>query len=269
MGNKNSSSSSSRKYNYSFEPLVDLDHSDEVQARIAEALHCPSSAKKDSEDDEVDGDRACNPADTGSVDFLNGNQMPKITLRRNGSSSNSTGSTRRENSNFDPFCNLKSVEGWSVVIHTLSTADTLAGLSLKYDVSTDDIRKANFMADDRLISFSRLIIPIPVGSAQDGSDPTNDDPQEQLQKAFNSPVHRTGLVQLLSQMDSSNIGNRGAEYYLSKNGFNLREALNEAETDANWERTVPKEKTWKLQTKTSSEPPAWKAEEIEQDLITW
>jgi hypothetical protein len=156
--------------------------------------------------------------------------------------------TSSEHSNFDPFCKLKRLDGWTVVIHTLSIEDTLAGLSLKYEVSTDDIRRANFMTDDRLTSFTRLIIP-PKGSKpvfQDIADMGLIENEDQ-NNVVTTPQHRKRLVQLLTQMDSSNIGDRGAEYYLSRNGYNLRAALNEADADAAFEKKTlsrPNEIKW-------------------------
>jgi LysM repeat protein len=119
-----------------------------------------------------------------------------------------------------------------MVLHVVTKLDTLIGLSLKYNVSTDEIRKANFMMDDRLTSFRELWIP---QDSEQGNVVIVKQEEVQQQQAEGERYQKS-LVQLVTHLDESNAGSKAAEYYLAKNQFNLRSALQEAHEDAVWER---------------------------------
>jgi len=224
MGNKSSSFRGDRSY--VFEPLVDQDQSDNAQSKIAEALYYNSSKQPEEDDDEEVEEPQLVDLSFGDddddgrrkTDFGQTKPKPAIEDKSN---------SRQTSPRFDPFCKLKRMDGWAMVVHQLSAEDTLAGLSLRYDVSTDHIRRANFMTDDRLVAFTQLLIP-----ARPSPEGAQESPADQAvveEKAFDSPIHRKRLVQLLAHMDTSNVGSHGAEYYLTMNNFNLRSALHEAE----------------------------------------
>jgi len=237
--------------NYMFEPLVE--HEDEVQARIAEAFHFPSSSKKQDPDDmkslNKDNDPANNSAskadlEEGSIENGLAKAHETKLIRRKSSAKKIDGAAVL----LDTFPNMKREDGWVVVLHSLSLDDTLAGLSLRYNVSTDVIRRANFMSDDRLVSYVRLLIPTKnLEALPEDTESIDDQVTAEIQKAFDTPIHRRRLVQLLTQMDSSKLGAFAAEYYLERNEFNFRNALKEAESDTDWERShrVARVADWK------------------------
>lgn len=116
------------------------------------------------------------------------------------------------------------------------------------------------MNDDRLVSHLHLFIPSPnfpeVGRMSEKNNKTQAD--DEKTRVMNDPKYRKRLIELLTEMESSVSGERSAEYYLTKNSFNLRSALKEAQEDARWEDNQTLNKpTWlsanSLDVKTSIE----------------
>lgn len=207
-----------------FEPFIDSEEEREERNRIAEAFHFSGPAKKDEKTDDSSDDETTNPAEEDEMRLidLNDDENSKATEHPKAKPS------------VDPFTALRQTDGWTVIIHVLTPSDTLAGLSLRYNVSTDDIRRANFMTDDRLISFTRLIIP---AKGSRGVVRKNDKILEiEVPEGEKGEEHKMRLVGLLKQMDPSSLGSSAAEYYLERSDFNLRRALAEVEKDAAWEK---------------------------------
>jgi LysM repeat protein len=220
MGN-----SSSTQNQEIYEPLVDENEAaTEARARLEEAFFRPTLTKPASDEKVA---HTVKEADVKAPqeDLPAQKHIAKIKY---------SSAVNPAEASFDPFCNLKQVDGWTVLVHPVSPRDTLAGLSLRYDVTTDAIRRANFMNDDRLISFTHLVIP----KARITLDAKAKvlQVEKKNENLTDDPKHRERLVGLMSQLNSSNLGKCASEYYLSKNGFSLRSALQEAEGDTEWER---------------------------------
>ena len=123
------------------------------------------------------------------------------------------------------------------------TKDTLQGIALKYDVSTDQLRRVNDMTSDRLISHITLIIPSPndnIGGTSQRAK-MNDSLDPALWPEFKEDENRKrrALEELFQSANRTCAGGE-ARFYLAQNEWNLKKALAHYERDAAWERSVKK-----------------------------
>ena len=117
----------------------------------------------------------------------------------------------------------------SIIEYTISSEDSLQSLSLRFDVSTDRIRRLNQMTDDRLTSFTVLLIPV-----ARGKEKVPETPQQGEETITDE--QRDKLVGLMTRIDPQLVTcEQGATYYLELHGYDLKKALREAEKDAKWE----------------------------------
>ena len=194
------------------EPLVEDEQIRDERARIAEAFHYSRKDQEDSSSIE-NNPTTHNPAEDGRLIVVDEKKL------------------QSEQEQFDPFRSLKQVDGWSTFVHVITPDDTLAGLSLRYNVSTDDIRRANFMTDDRLTSFVKIIIP-----KQSADSPSKKTAIEVANTEDVDRLRKQKLINLLHQMDEDKLSPAAALYYLDRNSYNLKHAMTELEADAEWEK---------------------------------
>lgn len=108
----------------------------------------------------------------------------------------------------------------SDVQHFISPTDTLFGISLKYGISLELIRKANRLYTDEVCNRQFLVIP---GALKSLSDPqTVQDHQKILIKRFQINTKCTNYVE--------------ARSYMIQNDYDLIKAADQYQSDLEWER---------------------------------
>jgi len=126
----------------------------------------------------------------------------------------------------------------NVIRHYVTEADTLIGLSFRYGVSTQSIRKLNRMPTDEVQCFSRLYIPkkgfdVSVIDIHSDDEDTVPPPMNDAERAL---FEKRMLQRLRGQTGMSL---EEAKYYMSLYGFSFMEALREYNEDMEFERTHP------------------------------
>ncbi|TPX54569.1 hypothetical protein PhCBS80983_g05883 [Powellomyces hirtus] len=107
-----------------------------------------------------------------------------------------------------------------MVTHYVTVTDTLPGLSLKYDVPLDAIRRANSLFFDDIFARSMLLIPFAPKSLSPTADPG--DEEKRLVKRF----------QIVSKCTDSD----EAWSYMRQNEFHIEAALEQYWADIKWEK---------------------------------
>ncbi|KAI8807144.1 hypothetical protein BJ742DRAFT_813601 [Cladochytrium replicatum] len=107
--------------------------------------------------------------------------------------------------------------------HTVTTKDTLVGISLRYGVPLDDLRRANriFSSTDDIIARARLFIP--------GSNRTPPPSEEDPELRNKTLVKRFQIVSKCVDVDE-------AWAYMRASDFDLNAALETYWADVNWEK---------------------------------
>jgi len=127
----------------------------------------------------------------------------------------------------------------NVIRHYVTEADTLIGLSFRYGVSTQSIRKLNRMPTDEVQGFSRLYIPkkgFDVSVIDINSDDEDVAPPQEMNDAERALFQKRMLQRIRGQTGMSL---EEAKYYMSLYGFSYVEALREFNEDMEFERTHP------------------------------
>ncbi|KAJ3146480.1 hypothetical protein HDU89_006162 [Geranomyces variabilis] len=115
--------------------------------------------------------------------------------------------------------------GTTIITHYVLETDTLPGLSLKYNVPIDAIRRVNSLfSDATLPARSKLLIPSPSSSSSSSLSPTPPatDERKRLVKRF--------------QLVAKCIDADEAWSYMRQNEFMLEQALEQWWADVKWER---------------------------------
>jgi len=126
----------------------------------------------------------------------------------------------------------------NVIRHYVTEADTLIGLSFRYGVTAQSIRKLNRMPTDDVQAFSRLYIPkkgfdVSVIDIHSDDEDTVPPPMNDAERAL---FEKRMLQRLRGQTGMSL---EEAKYYMSLYGFSFMEALREYNEDMEFERTHP------------------------------
>jgi len=127
----------------------------------------------------------------------------------------------------------------NVIRHYVTEVDTLIGLSFRYGVSQQSIRKLNRMPTDDVQAFSRLYIPkkgFDVSTIEIPSDEEDVAPPLEMNPAERSLFEKRMLQRLRGQTGMSI---EEAKYYLSLYGYSFLEALREFNEDMEFERMHP------------------------------
>jgi len=112
------------------------------------------------------------------------------------------------------------------VIHYVTAADTLPGISLQYGVKVMDIRKANKLFGNNLAEYETLIIP---GAAKNLAKI----PDPKMLEA----IRRSKLIRKFKYKFSCT--EEEAKYYLEIANYNFDNAILEYNSDLRWEKSHP------------------------------
>lgn len=168
--------------------------------------------------------------------------------------------------------NARTYKGRTLVRYRVQKSDTLQGLSLKFSVTTDVIRKLNFLANDRLVSNVELWVPADLNDVPKGPEfgegeadllgLTEEDASKKDEKGEEEPSTPSStqarvppyeaddddpnggklkqssvqLFHLLTKHDR--LTTEDAGFYLQDSDGDIGAALRQASSDAEWERTA-------------------------------
>jgi len=129
-----------------------------------------------------------------------------------------------------------------LVIRVDPNKHTLQGIALQYNVTTDQLRRANGLTSDRLNSHFSLIIPRgePATAAPHvlGREPV--DASQWVMREDSEARRRNALEAVFVSTSRSRAGANEARYYLGQHAYKLEPALEHFERDARWERANTK-----------------------------
>jgi len=109
--------------------------------------------------------------------------------------------------------------------HEVRDTDTLPGIALKYNTTTQAIKQLNKLASDHVFTRRYLYIP------HDGQTPL---PEQTPDEVSETTVRRRLLKDF---MKASKISSKEeAEYYLDESDWNLEMALEVYQKDIEWEK---------------------------------
>jgi len=115
------------------------------------------------------------------------------------------------------------------VIHYISNRDTLVGLSLKYNVSVDEIKRANKMFSNNIHEHEKLIIPGVKHLPKSMSDMSDEMKQERYRQRV------TKRFQLVTKC----VDPAEAQFYMEDNDYSLDTAVQKYLDDLKWEKEHP------------------------------
>jgi len=121
------------------------------------------------------------------------------------------------------------------LIHTLQRSDTLAGLSLKYNVDLCELRKTNKLFSDSLLHARRTII-VPTKVEQE--EPNDLEQPTQQSFFFSEPKDMRWLVKQF-QLVTNCLDAPVCRKYLENNGWSVPRSVQAYEEDLVYERKYP------------------------------
>jgi len=124
---------------------------------------------------------------------------------------------------------VKVSDDGAFLIHYISSKDTLVGISLKYNVKVDDIKRANNLFTGSLNERETLIILGVSKIPKDVEDPTDEMKEERERQRV------TKRFQLATKCVSP----EEAKFYLEDCAFNVDEAIKRYKEDTEWASKHP------------------------------
>jgi len=112
---------------------------------------------------------------------------------------------------------VQTIEGHRYYKHKVLTNETLVGISLKYSISMEELKRANKLFSREIYTRKFLLIPV---------SPNTPLPQ-------NEPDSRLELLRTFKSKTKSSL--EEAKFYLDSNDGNVEKALQEWEEDKRWE----------------------------------
>jgi len=115
-----------------------------------------------------------------------------------------------------------------LIRHKVLTTDTLSGIAVRYNVSTEAIKLTNKMQTDQVFGYNELWIPY------DSKNPTPI-PQEESKE-----YEKRNLIRKFMKITDTDVEEE-ASYYLEEAGWDVDKAVEAYNGDAQWEDAKEKE----------------------------
>jgi len=189
----------------------------EVRVREQQAKRGHRSTSRQSPGDETE--------DLIDFNFENEKEKPKSVPQPN---------TRQK---LDINTKIVDQENEKFIDHTVKLTDTLRGLSIKYNVSVEEMKSLNRLSKDEDI-WTRLTLKIPF-RGQVVEEPTAEEKKQHKRDMKNRLIKRFYRI--------TNCSNESeAKYYLKTNRWLFDQAMNEYKVDKTWEANNPMPHTFSV-----------------------